>query len=214
MVSLLPIYSVCISASSSNKWNRASVTAKWSRTKSKTLWWGIRGSVNPRSIETEYWSINTQIDYAEVNLVNAMANLRYVMNIQPDAVLYLEDSIQHYAEETLDYLGSYQYINLPEYRVLEINDQLRYYDIAQARAQLYPSIYLFGYYGVLAQRSSFHFSKRDQTIAGLTLEQQLYGEYSNLWWEHRKNANSTTRTEEKSKPTRYRTLTKKDLLSG
>ncbi|MGB1119503.1 MAG: TolC family protein [Chitinophagales bacterium] len=103
--------------------------------------------------------INTQIDYAEVNLVNAMANLRYVMNIQPDAVLYLEDSIQHYAEETLDYLGSYQYINLPEYRVLEINDQLRYYDIAQARAQRYPSIYLFGYYGVLAQRSSFSFFK-------------------------------------------------------
>ena len=103
--------------------------------------------------------INTQIDYAEVNLVNAMANLRYVMNIQPDAVLYLEDSIQHYAEETLDYLGSYQYINLPEYRVLEINDQLKYYDIAQARAQLYPSIYLFGYYGVLAQRSSFSFFK-------------------------------------------------------
>jgi len=103
--------------------------------------------------------INTQIDYAEVNLANAMANLRYVMNVGPDAVIYLEDSIQHYAEESLDHLATYQYTSLPEYRVLEINDQLRFYDIAQARAQLYPSIYLFGYYGVLAQRSSFSFFK-------------------------------------------------------
>ena len=103
--------------------------------------------------------INTQIDYAEVNLANAMANLRYVMNIEPDVVIFLEDSIQHYAEESLDHLATYQYTSLPEYRVLEINDQLRFYDIAQARAQLYPSIYLFGYYGVLAQRSSFSFFK-------------------------------------------------------
>ena len=103
--------------------------------------------------------ISTQIEYAEVNLANAMANLRYVMNIQPDAVVFLEDSLQYYAEETLDHLATYQYTNLPEYRVLEINDQLKYYDIAQARAQLYPSIYLFGYYGVLAQRSSFSFFK-------------------------------------------------------
>ena len=103
--------------------------------------------------------INTQIDYAEVNLANAMANLRYVMNIEPDAVIFLEDSIQQYAEESLDQLATYQYTSLPEYRVLEINDQLRFYDIAQARAQLYPSIYFFGYYGVLAQRSSFSFFK-------------------------------------------------------
>ena len=170
MVSLLLIYSVCISGSLFNNWRRVALLQEGLDLNQKLYDEGLGESLTLDRLTLSIDQINTQIDYAEVNLANAMANLRYVMNVGPDAVIYLEDSIQHYAEESLDHLATYQYTSLPEYRVLEINDQLRFYDIAQARAQLYPSIYLFGYYGVLAQRSSFPFLRRDQTTDGLILE--------------------------------------------
>ena len=142
---------------------------------------GLGEALTVDRLELSIDQISTQIDYAKVNLENSMANLRYVMNIAPDVVLYFEDSLHQYAHDTLDVLADYQYTSLPEYRVLEINDQLRYFDIAQARAQLYPSIYLFGYYGVLAQRSSFSFFKAgpdyrwfDFGTLGFTLNIPIY----------------------------------------
>ena len=88
---------------------------------------GLGEALTVDRLELSIDQISTQIDYAKVNLENSMANLRYVMNIAPDVVLYFEDSLHQYAHDTLDVLADYQYTSLPEYRVLKT--KLSYFQI-------------------------------------------------------------------------------------
>ena len=66
----------------------SSITSKGLELNQKLYDEGLGESLTLDRLRLSIDQINTQIDYAEVNLVNAMANLRYVMNIQPDAVLF------------------------------------------------------------------------------------------------------------------------------
>lgn len=124
----------------------------------KTYEEGLTDELAVNRLELNLSNLLTQIERARQQYENALLNLKFVIAMPQSETLELSETLDDLFDK-LDW-GIDKSIN-PESRIetkiLMVNDEMRMYDIKEARSNYFPSFYAFGNYGTLAQRSQFNF---------------------------------------------------------
>jgi outer membrane protein len=119
---------------------------------------GLVDELSVNRLELNLANLNTQIERSKQQSENAMLALKYVIGMPQDEPLQLSEDLTGLFKK-IDWgadkaMGE---ANRIETRLFALQDQMRLYDIKQARSNYFPSFYLYGSYGTLAQRPEFNF---------------------------------------------------------
>lgn len=124
----------------------------------KTYEEGLTDELAVNRLELNLSNLLTQIERARQQYENALLNLKFVIAMPQSETLELSETLDDLFEK-LDW-GIDKSVNPDnriETKILTVNDEMRMYDIKQARSNYFPSFYAFGNYGTLAQRDQFNF---------------------------------------------------------
>lgn len=128
------------------------------RETTKTYEEGLTDELSVNRLELNLSNLLTQIERARQQYENALLNLKFIIAMPQSETLELSETLDDLFEK-LDW-GIDKSVN-PENRIetkiLTVNDEMRLYDIKQARSNYFPSFYAYGNYGTLAQREQFNF---------------------------------------------------------
>jgi outer membrane protein len=119
---------------------------------------GLVDELSVNRLELNLANLNTQIERSRQQSQNAMLALKYTMGMPQDEELKLTENLTSLFT-TVDWsVGENEAgPNRIESKLFVLQDQMRLYDIKQARSNYFPSFYLYGSYGTLAQRPEFNF---------------------------------------------------------
>lgn len=123
---------------------------------------GLIDELSVNRLELNMLNLQTQIEKSKHQSENAMLNLKYIIGMPNDEELILADDFDGLVDEfEWDLSASIDLSNRVETKLLENQEELKMYDIKQARSAYFPSMYGFAYYGTLAQRQNFSFFNTD-----------------------------------------------------
>ncbi|TVR80866.1 MAG: TolC family protein [Chitinophagaceae bacterium] len=108
-------------------------------------------------------NVNTQFKNAERQAKLALAVLKYQMGYPVQDEIILTENLSDLIENSLLTDMEYDYQNRIEFRLLNLQRDLRTFDISQTRAGYFPSLYAFGTYNYDAQRNEFNFFDSNET---------------------------------------------------
>lgn len=119
---------------------------------------GLTDELSVNRLELNLLNLQSQIQKQKNQSTNALLNLKYILGMPSDEELNLTESFESLVEDLdLNLSQSIDTENRIELQLLKNQEELKGYDIKQARSAYFPSLYGFAYYGTLAQRQQFDF---------------------------------------------------------
>lgn len=123
---------------------------------------GLIDELSVNRLELNMLNLKTQIEKSKHQSENAILNLKYVIGMPNEEEIILSDNFDGLvADFEWDLTASIDVDNRVETQLLANQEELKMYDIKQARSAYFPSVYGFAYYGTLAQRQNFSFFNTD-----------------------------------------------------
>jgi outer membrane protein TolC len=119
---------------------------------------GLVDELSVNRLELNLANLKTQIDRSKQQSENALLTLKYTIGMPKEESLELSENLNSLFG-TIDFSGANsngEPIRVEE-KLLLLQDQMRHWDIKQARSNYFPSLYFYGSYGALAQRPEFNF---------------------------------------------------------
>ena len=119
---------------------------------------GLIDELSVNRLELNMLNLQTQIEKQKNQSQNALLNLKYTIGMDNDTELELDDNLDGFIEDfDWDLTNKIDVNNRVESKLLANQEELKEYDIKQARSNYFPSLYGYAYYGTLAQRDKFSF---------------------------------------------------------
>ncbi|MCB0509818.1 MAG: TolC family protein [Bacteroidetes bacterium] len=124
---------------------------------------GLTDELSVNRLELNLLNLQSQIQKQKNQSTNALLNLKYILGMPSDEELNLTESFEGLVQDLdLNLSQSIDTENRIELQLLKNQEELKGYDIKQARSAYFPSLYGFAYYGTLAQRPEFNFFDTSQ----------------------------------------------------
>lgn len=120
---------------------------------------GLVDELSVNRLELNLANLKTQIERSKQQSANALLSLKYTIGMPEEETLVLSEDLNSLFG-MIDIGGAYNSNGQPmrvEEKLLMLQDEMRLWDIKQARSNYFPSLYFFGNYGALAQRPEFNF---------------------------------------------------------
>lgn len=120
---------------------------------------GLVDELSVNRLELNLANLKTQIDRSKQQSENALLSLKYTIGMPKEETLELSENLTSLFG-IVDFSGTQNSTGEPirvEEKLLLLQDQMRQWDIKQARSNYFPSLYFYGSYGALAQRPEFNF---------------------------------------------------------
>lgn len=130
---------------------------------SETYKAGLIDELSVNRLELNMINLKSQIEKQKNQSENALLNLKYVLGMPNEEELILSENFEGLINEFDFNLGiAIDVNNRIEMQLLKNQEELKNYDIKQARSAYFPSLYGIGSYGTLAQREKFDFFNTDK----------------------------------------------------